>query len=318
MARNGITKIFLGTTLTWSRVMPVLFIGSAIFNALLVFRAIESESNGRQPIIPNSRDDGKAQSDVREMGVDAMDGMDADRAQSGRADCRDAVTDLSSRLRDSEEARSALEAQIASLSPLEERFARGQTDSSEERALAREFRRMFASDALDGIDHSLECRGHVCRLVVLQPLARSARDWLDVVRDDDRLEALVRGRSYHGGIKTVDQATKEQLYQFETFLGLTEAAEDGELDAAEFLWNDIEQRASFDGCFERFHETGELEIRISAQGGLVSNIDISLKGNLGASATGACVRTEMQRVARNPSAPADMAAGSIVRVIRLP
>jgi len=61
--------------------MPVLFIGSAIFNALLVFRAIESESNGRQPIIPNSRDDGKAQSDVREMGVDAMDGMDADRAQ---------------------------------------------------------------------------------------------------------------------------------------------------------------------------------------------------------------------------------------------
>jgi len=227
-------------------------------------------------------------------------------------------TGLSSRLRDSEEARSALEAQIASLSPLEERFARGQTDSSEERALAREFRRMFASDALDGIDHSLECRGHVCRLVVLQPLARSARDWLDVVRDDDRLEALVRGRSYHGGIKTVDQATKEQLYQFETFLGLTEAAEDGELDAAEFLWNDIEQRASFDGCFERFHETGELEIRISAQGGLVSNIDISLKGNLGASATGACVRTEMQRVARNSSAPADMAAGSIVRVIRLP
>jgi len=148
-------------------------------------------------------------------------------------------------------------AELQKYLPPNEQFARGAADPDAERRIAVDLGRV-----LKDVTHTLECRGRVCKVEIVEH--RDARgDWMGAMQSDDVLRKLSRGFMFGATVPTKDPVSGEALVHSEAYITVADPAETNSLDFIGAAVKSFKAGGDVAACARRFPSAhGDLEVAV--------------------------------------------------------
>lgn len=213
------------------------------------------------------------------------------------------------------ETRASLEGELDKTLPPMRRFELSEGrpgDPALEGRFGRELSRVLAD-----VDHSLECRGDVCRIEIVTG-ENDEPTWMEKVQHDREIRALASRMTFVAPRPTTDPVSGKGLLAHQFFVGLKERDAVSGMEILEGLIAELERSGAIERCArEHPDDAGTLTYRLRIDGDR-TRIGIDLGGDLYATAAGRCIGEAQAQIAAAETLPDNVSRAMKYHHIRLP
>jgi hypothetical protein len=200
-----------------------------------------------------------------------------------------------------------LNAKVERSRPLDEQFARAGRDRAAEAEVAPLFDELLGADT-QRLQHTLECRGRICRLEVLtRDGDADDESWMHRLQTDDRFRRRFNAMSFTTGAPKTDPVTRQMLWNHTALMQFVESGRGFGMDWLQHLVKQFEAERLSD-CQRRFPGPGIVSVRIAIDDERGLTIARMPGGAASPGAIDACVIDELHKLAVTNPAPKRVSA----------